>query len=480
MLDSDLIADTALGRAQGLWAASGVRAWRGLPYAAPPVGQRRFRAPEPPAPWAGVRDATAFGPDLPQPPLPPSRAPGQSEDGLFLNVWSPAGARSLPVMVWIHGGGFVGGSGADARSDGTALASRGVVVVSFNYRSGVFGFLAHPDLAAESPQGTSGNVGLLDQLAALRWVREHIAAFGGDPAQVTVFGVSAGSASIALMLTMPAAAGLFHRAILHSPGCGRPLATRRDAEAAGAALGLSLRELRALPAADVLALTSRLNPAMRGLTTPRVLRPIHDGLRVPDDEREAWAAGRLRPMPLIVGTNADEGALLTRSWPLATPADHAAVIRANFPGAEDEALALYPRVPEAFADTQFNAGARALLRAMARTGAPCWRYRYTRRRPGATDGPHHGDEVGTVFGNLDAGRGGQPEPFDDTDRRVSDSMQAAWVRFATAVDPGPHWPRFTASDEPLLDFGDRIAVATDPLAARLDFIDRYQARTSAA
>src|SRR5262249_2865421 len=158
--------------------------------------------------------------------MPASRATTQSEDCLYLNVWSPAGAApaSLPVMVWLHGGGFTGGSGADARAEGARLAQRGAVVVSFNYRSGMFGFLAHPGLSAESAHGTSGNYGLLDQLAALAWVQRNIGPFGGDRARVTVFGVSAGSASISLLLTSPAATGLFHQAILHSPGAGRPLA----------------------------------------------------------------------------------------------------------------------------------------------------------------------------------------------------------------------------------------------------------------
>ena len=257
-------------------------------------------------------------------------------------------------MVWLHGGGFVAGSGADARSDGARLAQQGVVVVTFNYRSGVFGWLAHPALSRESPQRTSGNYGLLDQLAALRWVREHVAGFGGDASRVTVFGVSAGSASIALLLTAPGAEGLFQRAILHSPGTARPLATLADAEALGASLDADIDALRARSATELFALTPRLNPAVRGLTTPRVLRPIRDGWLIREDERPAFLAGRLHKMPLIVGTNRDEGTFLTRAWPVKTAADNRALLELNFPRALAEASAWYgcerdedakPRIP---------------------------------------------------------------------------------------------------------------------------------------
>jgi para-nitrobenzyl esterase len=465
-----------------------VRLWRGIPYAAAPVGRGRWRAPQPLRAWPGVRDATRFGADSVQAPLPASRAPSVSEDCLYANVWSPADAApgERPVMVWLHGGGFVGGSGADARCEGTALARRGVVVVTFNYRAGLFGYLAHPALSEEG-DGRSGNYGLLDQLAALAWVRDNIAGFGGDPAQVTVFGVSAGSASIALLLTSPAAKGLFHRAILHSPGTARPLASLAEAERAGLALGTDIEALRGLPAEQLFALTSKLTPAMRGLTTPRVLRPIRDGALLPEDERDAFAAGRLHAMPIIVGTNSDEGTLLTRNWPVATLADYDAVMAANFAGDLERACALYPAqsdaeakaaVAQAFADTQFNDGARLLLRAMTRLGMPCWRYLFARRRPGQHDGPHHGDEVGHVFANLDAGRGGAEMPSDATDIAVSNAMAGAWVAFAGSADPNApgltSWARYdAASNDGPLAFGDRIASVSDARAERLDFLDTY-------
>lgn len=487
MAEPGLEVHTVAGRVQG--AREGlVRVWRGIPYAAPPVGALRWRPPQPAPAWTGVRPALAFGADFPQAPSPVLRAGSMSEDCLYLNVWAPAAAApgSLPVMVWLHGGGFTSGSGADTRCDGAALARAGVVVVTFNYRSGVFGFLAHPGLSRESEHRSSGNYGLQDQVAALRWVRENIAGFGGDPQRVTAFGVSAGSASIALLLTLTAAEGLFQRAILHSPGTARPLATLAEAEAAGAAIDADIGALRALGADQVLALTTRLNPAVRGLTTPRVLRPIRDGWLVHEDERPAFLAGRLQAMPLIVGTNRDEGTLLTRSWPVERAADNRRLLVANFARDLAPALAFYGSADDAgaragiaaaFADTQFNYGARLLLRSMVARGQPCWRYLFTRRRPGQADGPHHGDEVGYVFGNLAAGRGAAPEPFDDTDHAVAAAMAAAWVAFARDGDPGAPagmaWRACSAADDSRFEFGDRFGMAADDRRAPLDFLERY-------
>ena len=208
-----------------------IQNFKGIPYAAPPVGPLRWRPPQPPVPWAGVRDATRFGDDCMQRPYVISTGQKASEDCLTVSVWTPAHARGVrrPVMVFMYGGGFIGGSCAYPLYDGAMLAAEGVVVVCLNYRVGIFGFLAHPMLSAESPHRSSGNYGLLDQIAALQWVRDNIAAFGGDPQRVTVFGESAGAVSIAILLTSPLATGLFGQAILHSPAV-LPLASRADAE----------------------------------------------------------------------------------------------------------------------------------------------------------------------------------------------------------------------------------------------------------
>lgn len=473
--------------------AEPVHAYLGIPFAQPPVGPLRWRAPQPPLPWGGERAASGFGPDCTQAPQARLRGRGMGEDCLYLNVWAPAGAAAgaaarLPVMVWIHGGGFVGGSGSDVRSDGADMARQGVVVVSFNYRPGLFGFLAHPALNAESAHGVSGNYGLLDQLAALRWVREHIGAFGGDAQQVTVFGVSAGSASISLLLVSPQARGLFQRAILHSPGAGRPLASLEDASAAGAALGADIDALRGLDAATLFRRTGELNPKVRGLTTPRVLRPIRDGWLIPTDERPALRAGTFAAMPMIVGSNADEGTLLTREWPLDTLADYSTLMQRNFGPMAPEAMRLYPAATDAqarpaiaalFGDTQFNYGVRLLAQAVAARGQPVWRYLFMRRRPEQRDGPHHGDEVVHVFGTLRQalGTGGAVPAFDESDRALSREMMRGWVRFASTGDPnGPHtahWPAYDtrADNHRVMDWP--LGEGAHWRAAGLDFLDRY-------
>jgi len=475
------------GSLRGLCSGEG-GVFQGIPYAAPPLGPLRWRAPQPPRRWDGVRDALAFGPDFPQAPNPRFRAPRQDEDCLYLNVWTPSldRAAKLPVLVWLHGGGFTGGSGSDLRCDGARLAQEGAVVVTLNYRSGLFGFLAHPALGRESPQGVSGNYGLLDQMAALAWLRENVAAFGGDPQRVTAFGVSAGSASISLLLAAPPAKGLFQRAILHSPGAGRPLASLRDAEQAGLRLGTDLEALRNLSAAEVLARTSLLNPAVRGLTTPRVLRPIRDGWLLPEDERPAFQAGRMHAMPLIVGSNTDEGTMLTKSWPIDTLAAWRQQVEANFGPATAEAAALYPAgvdgetraaVAAMFADTQFNYGTRLLAQCMARLEPRTWKYLFERRRPHQQDGPHHGEEVAHAFGNVDLAPPGETADFDAADEALSRTLRKAWVAFAAQGDPNaaglPRWEAYRTADDNHLSLGDEVRPGTGWRRAQLDFLERF-------
>jgi len=485
MQDTEII-ETPSGAVRGVRLSvpggSSVLRFTGIPYAAAPVGPLRWKAPQPEPRWQGVRDATHFGADLPQPPGPLLRGSGQSEDALHLNVWTPArrGSQSLPVMVWLHGGGFTMGSGSDARADGARLAAEGAVVVSLNYRTGLFGFLAHPALSAEASQGTSGNYGLLDQLAALRWVRDNIAAFAGDPQRVTAFGVSAGSASISLLLTSPHASGLFQRAILHSPGAGRPLATRADAESAGLVLGEDIEALRALDAPALLHKTSLLTPAVRGLTTPRILRPIFDGWLLPQQEREAYRSGAVATLPVIVGSNYDEGSSLTRTWPVDTVGSYEELVRKNFSDAAQEVMRLYPvqtdaqvrgRTAELFADTQFNYGTRLIAKSMAQRGQPTFRYLFLRRRPGMSDGPHHSEEVAHVFGNLG------DEPVDPVDEQLSASLRRAWVGFAATGDPNgpgaPAWEPYDPGVDNHLALGERTGPGRAWRAAQLDFLERF-------
>ncbi len=475
-----------------------VHGYKGIPYAAPPVGPLRWRPPALMPAWSGVRDALDFSADLPQTPNARLRGPAQSEDCLTLNIWAPAHATpgSLPVMVWVHGGGFVGGSGSDLRSDGAAMAAQGVVVVSFNYRSGLFGFLAHPQLSAESSHGVSGNYGLLDQMAAFQWVRDNIAVFGGNPRLVTAFGVSAGSASISLLLTCGQTVGLFQQAILHSPGACRPLATLAQAEQAGLALGPDINLLRQLSDTALFQKTGLLAPKVRGLTTPRVLRPIRDGWLLKQNERDAFKAGQLHAMPLIVGSNADEGSLLTASWPIDTLDQYRDMVSTNFGAAAAEVFALYPatdgaqartRVGEIFADTQFNYGTRLLAQTMAGLEANTWRYLFTRRRPHQTDGPHHGEEVAHVFGNVSAAAPGESADFDATDEAVSAAMMAAWVSFAQCGDPNGdaapgspiaasmRWPAYDPARDNFACFADTQTQGHQWRQAQLDFLDKFYA-----
>lgn len=460
----------------------------GIPYAAAPVGPLRWRPPQPVRAWSGVRDALAFGPDAPQLPNPWSRAPRQDEDCLYLNVWTPApGAASrLPVLVWLHGGGFAGGSGAEQYCDGARLASEGAVVVTLNYRCGLFGFLAHPALSAESGERVSGNYGLLDQLAALEWVRANIAAFGGDPGRITAFGMSAGSASLSLLLASPRARGSFDRAILQSPGAARPLATLEQAQEAGRRLGDDLGALRALPAQELLARTSLLQPAVRGLTTPRVLRPIRDGWLLPEDERPAFRAGRMHAMPLIVGSNTDEGSLLTRTWPVDSVVAWSELVEANFGACAGEAMALYPAQADAdaraavgamFADTQFNYGTRLLARSMAKLEPRTFKYLFARRRPHQQDGPHHGDETAHAFGNHAAAAPGATADFDAKDDALSSTMRRAWIAFAASGDPNtdgvPRWDAYDPAQDNHLVLDAPTGTGAGWRRAQLDFLDRF-------
>lgn len=426
--------ETALGPVRGV--AGDVRRFLGVPFAEPPVGEHRWRAPRPKQPWTGVLDATRFGPDPVQPAGAALRGPGQSEDCLYLNIWCPREAAGpLPVLVWLPGGGFVMGAGSSEDCDGTALAQRGVVVV--NYRVGVLGFLAHPGLAAEA-DGRSGNYGLLDVLQALRWLRDHIASFGGDPERITVFGVSAGSACISLLLTAPAAEGLFQGAILQSPGAGRKLATLDDAMAVGAALLPGHpHQLRGLASSELLAANGRFNARLRSFTRARVLRPIVDNHLLQLQERDALASGMFQALPMLVGNHLDEGRFFSNTFPALDVGGYRDWVRQDFGDRADEVFDLYGmpreheitgRMAQLFADTQFNFGAR-LLAHHNNGRAPTWRYLFdaldAQGRPTT-----HAEDVPYVFGHHKA---------DPLTRDIMD----AWVRFASTGEL-PAWPSAAA------------------------------------
>ena len=464
----------------------GIRSFKGIPYAQPPVGPLRWRPPQPATAWAGTRDATRFGNDCMQKPFADSRAPAVSEDCLTLNVWTPAQGRDLPIMVWVYGGGFVEGSASLPLYDGARLAQQGVMLVSLNYRTGVFGFLAHRGLAAESPNHSAGNYGMLDVLEALRWVKANAAAFGGDPARVTVFGESAGASMLDLLLVSPMSEGLIQQAILESPGAMRPLSTLAEAEAIADVVGPDVAALRAMPAEAVLAFNGKIVPAVRRLTTPRALGPIQDGWVVPRTDTEAFATGRMLHVPLIVGGNSDEGRAFVKDWPIHSTAETRAYADQNFGPSANAMLSLYgldrdgpvtSGLAYAFGDTQFNYGVRGLARGMVAVEPKVWRYVFTHAPGGERTPPTHSEEIDYVFGNLGAPRWVPRAPMDADDRRLSDAMMGAWTRFARTGDPKgagmPTWPRFDAASDPYLEFGDSIVAARGYRTPYLDFVQSF-------
>ena len=346
---------TVSGAVKGTTSTDGrLRIFRGIPYAAPPVGELRWKAPSPAAAWEGIRDATEAGPHCVQGPIfgDITFSRPASEDCLNLNIWTPATAPGdrLPVMVWIHGGGFQAGAGPEPRHDGDALARKGIVVVTLNYRLGVFGFLAHPELTRESGRQASGNYGLLDQVAALRWVRDNIAAFGGDPGNVTIFGESAGSFAVSALMASPIASGLFHRAIGESgayftTGSGtlalQPLSvTEQQGVTFASSVGAeTLAALRAKPAEELLKVALKTQPWF----TPNL-----DGYVLSEDVAAIYAAGKQARVPLLAGWNADEiraGTVLSKQKP--TLASFAEQTRKRFGDRADGILKAYAATTDA-------------------------------------------------------------------------------------------------------------------------------------
>jgi len=474
--------------------------FRGIPYAAPPVGKRRWRPPQPVHAWKGVRACTKFAASCPQGGAPDRRgrlAGAQSENCLFLNVWTPArtAGEGLPVMVWIHGGGFISGSGSLPARFGENLSSKeGVVVVSLNYRLGVFGFLALPELSAESAHGVSGNYGLLDQIAALRWVRRNIAAFGGDPRRVTIFGQSAGGQGVIDHLVSPLSRGLFARAIAQSPryqdrGVGLwSTLTLKEQEQEGEEIcdlldisngAGALAALRRVPAARLLRVTA---PATRPLPLLFVrppqpsFQPVVDGYVLPDEPWRLIDRGSWARVPLIIGSNADEcnmwlmgvkpqdaGAVALASrqrvkWYVGA---HWAPLAAEFPAADYGGL--LPATSRMMTVLEFNAPARDLARSAALQNVPSYLYYFSWTPPGDVWGAHHSAEVPCVFG----GRG----PIDRlgmlllADATLFRQMTHYWATFAATGDPNapgqPRWPRYDPAADLLLE----LTVPTMAMAA---------------
>jgi para-nitrobenzyl esterase len=463
------------GTIQGTSATSpDTRVFKGVPYAAAPVGTNRWRAPQPVPLWEGVFRTAESGPRCMQ---GVGSGPHTSEDCLSLNIWTTADsvADRQPVMVWMHGGSLTGGSGSEPRYDGEALARRGVIVVTINYRLGPFGFFAHPDLSAESRDAISGNYGLMDCLAALQWVQRNIAAFGGDPDNVTIFGESAGGRLTGTLVGSPAAEGLFGRAILQSGSWMGLRMTRMemlaDAERVGAQaadrLGAaSIAELRAMSADDVLT----------GIPAgPMVV----DGQLIPEDLSRIFAAGRQNRVDMLIGSNSDEGTFFLRGS--VRTDEFTSQSSERFGDEATDFLALYP--PGSDADTRQSAllayrdevawMVRTIAGRHARSAIRTYAYYFSRVPPAPRPelGATHVAEVAYMFDHIP-----NAEPWTEHDRRLADLMSSYWVNFAATGDPNapglPEWSRY-GNGRPVLELGDAVAPLREsvPSPERLGFFD---------
>lgn len=470
-----------------------IRVYKGIPFAAPPVGDLRWKAPKPAVSWQGIRAADQFSPACSQTPYPATSIYYQkpepvSEDCLYLNVWTAAGPASekRPVMVWIHGGALTRGSASTPVYDGDALARKGVVLVTTNYRLGVFGFYAHPDLTKESDRNSSGNYGILDQIAALEWVQKNIAAFGGDPKRVTIFGESAGSWSVNCLMATPLAKGLFQRVIGESGGTFSPMKKLADMEQAGVKLASSLhadsiQAMRAKSAADLLKAAGA-----------RAVAPNVDGWMLPEDVYTIFAKGKQNDAPLIAGSNADEATSLSPWAANGSAGSFVQQVRERFGDKSDEFLKIYPARTDAeakaahyasFRDYLFGWQMRTWARMQTKTGkSKAYLYYFSRNPPGPESTryrAYHASEIAYVFENLLP-----PRPWEDADRKLSAMMSSYWVNFATSGDPNgkglPRWPAYREKRDAALELGDPVKLVTGLNKPALDFYDRYFERLRAS
>jgi para-nitrobenzyl esterase len=479
--------------------ASPVVAYKGIPYAKPPIGDLRWKAPVPAAAWDGVRDAREFGHSCLQPPYPPTSVyvgdmASPDEDCLTLNVWAPRGAKKLPVMVWIHGGALLRGSASEALYDGVKLAQQGIVVVSINYRLGLLGFFAHPALSAESGQRVSGNYGLLDQIEALRWVRDNVAAFGGDPSQVTIAGESAGGLSVITLLASPLARDLFNRAIVQSAYIQSHRALRddvlglRSAESAGEALAKAagVSNAAGLRAADPV----RLFKA--GVATAWGPEPVIDGVVLKRQLAATFARGEQAKVPVIAGFNEGEIRTLLYVMPKDIPADQAAYVadvRRRFGSEADAFLAVYPGanpredVMASIRDGACHWTAQALARYQAEVGRPSYLYYFRHSTPAqrARDlAAFHASELPYLFGQVGESAALGPNwprpPLTREEAQLSEAMMSYWVSFVRSGIPKASgmapWPRFTVKNREYLDIDDRPSAARDLNPGAFAFADK--------
>lgn len=460
----------------------GLAVYLGVPYAAPPVGDLRWRPPRPVPAWAGVRNADHFAPACLQTgvSMPGEPPPATSEDCLYLNVWAPPHADKLPVLVWIHGGGYSNGATSLPLYAGDALAAHGVVVVTIAYRLGAFGFLAHPALTRESAAHGSGNYGLMDQLAALAWVQRNIAAFGGDPAQVTIAGQSAGAMAVSLLIASPRSTGLFARAIAQSGGVFEPVQiapryllanAETDGDAFVRGLGAAtIADARELPAAKILAANADL-----------ITHPVVEPDVLPETPFDAYTSGHAHRVPVLLGSNADEGralvdlskvtaanftAELTRAWGELPPP-----LVAAYPfHTDDEARTARAALER---DLRFAWDMWAWARLAAKAHGPVWSYQFALAPPFPADsvrahwGASHFAELWYMFGHLDQ----ETWAWRPADRALSTAMVDYWINFVRTGDPNgdglPRWPGFAD--------GDQVLVLSDPIhPGAVPNLDRLQ------
>jgi para-nitrobenzyl esterase len=477
--------------------SEGVISFKGIPYAAPPVGELRWRPPQPAAKWSGVREANAYGHDCMQLPFPSDAAPlgtTPSEDCLVLNVWAPEQRTGkLPVLVWIYGGGFVNGGSSPAVYDGTQFAKRGLVFVSFNYRVGRFGFFAHPALTRESKDGILGNYGYMDQIAAMKWVQRNIAAFGGDPHQVTVFGESAGGGSVHMLMTSPMAVGLFQRAVVESGG-GRALLPstglhegkqgRPSAEDIGVAFAKknritgddseALKKLRALPAETVV---DGLNMASMGPAASTYPGPMIDGKVTTAAAEALYRQGKYQHVPMIVGANSMDIGFAHAS----TVDEVFAPFGANSEAAKraynaDQSTNVREVGMKVAADQLMIEPARFVAQTLSSQGGSVWEYRFAyvaNSMRSQWSGAPHATEIPYVFDTVKAKYGDQ---LTSEDESIAQQTNKYWANFALTGDPNgaglPRWPRYSSADELLIIQAGGPTAEHDSWKTRLDFTQK--------
>lgn len=471
----DLIVPTLYGELQGK-SLQTTDAWLGIPYARAPVGARRWQPPQPPEKWDGVKPAFQFGAAcmqlLPGKGAEAALADGpMSEDCLTLNVWRPKqSSQSLPVMVWVHGGAFRLGSSSLALYNGEALAAKGVVVVSINYRLGPLSVFPHPALIQDTTRPI--NFGLLDQIAALSWIKRNIASFGGNPDNVTIWGESAGGASVGYLMASPLSAGLFNKAIIESGALDLPEPGRQQAQAElktmlpGDLWSKNAQQLRALPATELLHLPLSKTAVM----------PVIDGVSLKEKTRSAFAAGHIHKVPLLIGSNNDEAGFFPPQWSASVPEKlgdlwpQAKALTDGYGTGRDELRAAQIATDKfATLNTRAQADAAAVL-------MPTWRYQFSYVSPadrGRVEGAIHTAEIPYVFGNLNT----LPQVTAE-DHRLAQTLMMRWVQFARSGDPNapelPHWPRWQPDGDTLWSIGNQgEKPIKEPDAALLDFLQQH-------